>query len=171
MTVLAYRRDGAIMERNSRQEWKNYIFLDTDWDIAQIKFPRERRSIRIDHAAKQFSETARVPGGSPVWDPDDNDCAKMAVRFKLSDVKRIANGVIAGIPSIEYSGMRSKTERHSVWLAPSLGCTQMKHVASDYNGFGLATWQYWFEVVLARTGEPDANLFEVPPGYQRTDSP
>jgi len=113
-TVLAYRRDGAILERNSRREWRNYFIRESDWDIAQVKFPLEHRSIRIDHKAREYYEVPRVPGGSPVWDAEDRDCAKLALRFELSDLKRVAgDDIIAGIHSIQSTGKRSKTERYS----------------------------------------------------------
>jgi hypothetical protein len=168
-TVLAYRRDGGIMERNSRREWCNYVIPKSEWDTAQIKFPKEQRTIAIDYRAKEYSERVGVRGGLPVWDPDDADCAKLALWFELSDLKRVmGETVIAGIRSIPYTGVRSKTERVSVWLAPSLGCTQMRLVSADHNSIGLPTSHSWMEVVWARIGEPDAALFKVPAGYRRT---
>ena len=167
-TVLSYRRDGAIMERNSRREWRNYVILDSDWDTAQIKFPLEHRSIRIDHEAREYYEIPQVRGGSPVWDAGDSDCAKLALRFELSDLRRVAGyAVIAGTRSIQYTGKRSKTERYSVWLAPSLGCAQMRVVMTDHNSFGLPTLHSHFEVVSAQIGEPQTKLFQVPSDYRR----
>ena len=167
-TVLSYRHDGAIMERNSRREWRNYFIPNADWDTAQIKFPLEHRSIRIDHKTGEYYERAVVPGESPVWDAEDAACGKLALRFDLSELKRVTGEtVIAGIRTIEYTGKRSKTERYSVWLAPSLGCTQMRVVANDHNGVGLPTSHSVFEVVSAQIGEPQTALFEVPAGYRR----
>src|ERR1035438_3399682 len=100
-TTLAYRRDGAIMERNSRREWRNYVILDHDWDTGQIKFPLEQRTIRVDYRAREYSERVGVPGGSPVWDTADVDCAKLALRLGLSDLKRYpGETIIAGIRSV-----------------------------------------------------------------------
>jgi hypothetical protein len=167
-TVLAYRRDGGIMERNSRREWHNYVVLKSDWDTAQIKFPKDQRTIAIDHKDKVYSERAGVRGGLPIWEPEDADCTKLALRFELSNLKRVlGETVIAGIRSIQFTGIRSKTERVSVWLAPSLGCTQMRVVSSGYNSFGLPTSHSRLEVVSARIGEPDITLFQVPAGYRR----
>jgi hypothetical protein len=167
-TILSYRRDGAIMERNSRREWRNYFILTSHWDTVQIKFPLEHRSIRIDNKTREYYERPVVPGGSPVWDAQDTDCAKLALAFDLSDLRRVTGEtVIAGIPSIEYTGKRSKTERYSVWLAPSLGCTQMRVVTNDHSSFGLPTSHSQFEVVSARLGEPETGLFQVPTGYRR----
>lgn len=166
--ILAYRRDGAIMERNSRREWRYYVILESDWDTAQIRFPLKQRTIQIDHKAMEYYERAGVPGGSPVWDPADADCAKVAASTGLSDLKVFAGeSFIAGIRSIHYTGMRSKTERASVWLAPSLGCTQMRVVTTDHNRFGLPTRHSQFEVVSALIGEPDLTLFQVPSKYRR----
>uniref|UniRef100_Q025K2 Uncharacterized protein n=1 Tax=Solibacter usitatus (strain Ellin6076) TaxID=234267 RepID=Q025K2_SOLUE len=163
--TLAYRRDGAILERNSRRGWRNYVVLESDWDTAQIKFPAEQRTIQIDHKAREYYERAGVPGGSPVWNPDDADCTKSAWQLGLSDLKRYAGEtIIAGIRSIQYTGMRSKSERASAWLAPSLGCIEMRVVTTDRNSFGLPTAHSSFEVVSARIGEPDATLFQVPSG-------
>jgi len=157
------------MERNSRREWHNYVILKSEWDTAQIKFPKEQRTIAIDHTAKEYSERSGVRGGLPVWDPADPDCAKLALRFKLSNLTRVTGeNVIAGIRSIQYTGMGSKTQRVSVWLAPSLGCTQMRSVTSDQNSIGLPTAHSWMEVVSARIGEPDTTLFKVPAGYRQT---
>jgi hypothetical protein len=167
-TVLSYRRDGAIMERNSRREWRNYFILDSDWDAAEIKFPLEHRSIRIDHRAREYYERSQVRGGVPVWDAGDPDCAKFARRFELSDLERVAGyAVIAGTRSIQYRGKRSRTENYSVWLAPSLGCTQMRVIITDHNSFGLPTLHSQFEVVSARIGEPETAAFQVPSGYRR----
>jgi hypothetical protein len=167
-TVLAYRRDGGIMERNSRREWHNYVVLKSEWDTAQIKFPKEQRTIEIDYKNREYSERSGVRGGLPVWDPDDPDCTKLAIRFDLSDLKRIAGDTeIAGIRSIQFTGMRSKSERVSVWLAPSLGCTQMRLIRTDHNSIGLPTSHSSLEVVSARVGEPDDALFQVPSGYRR----
>jgi hypothetical protein len=157
------------MERDSRREWDNYVILKSEWDTAQIKFPKEQRTIAIDHTAKEYSERGDVRGGLPVWNPDDADCAKLALAFDLSDLKRVTGEtVIAGIRSIQYTGMRSKTKRESVWLAPSLGCTQMRLVTADQNSIGLPTSHSWFEVIAAKIGEPDMTLFKVPAGYRRT---
>jgi hypothetical protein len=166
--TLAYRRDGAIMERNSRREWRNYLTLESDWDTAQIKFPAQHRTIRIDHRAREYSESVGVRDGLPVWDTGDSDCTKTALQLGLSDLKRYAGEtVIAGIRSIQYTGMRSKSEQAWAWLAPSLGCAQMRVVTTDRNSVGLPTAHSRIEVVSARIGEPDATLFQVPPGYRR----
>jgi hypothetical protein len=107
-----------------------------------------------------------VRGGLPVWASDDSDCAKMALAFSLSDLKREGENVIAGFRSIRYTGFHSKNEREYIYLAPALGCTQMMVVSSGHNSFGLPTSYSLSEVIFVRIGEPDEALFEAPTGYK-----
>ena len=78
-------------------------------------------------------------GGSTVWDATDPYCEKYVQGFLLSDVKRVGESVIAGVRSIEFTGARADGEQHWVWLAPTLGCTQMKAITYNHNSFGLPT--------------------------------
>jgi hypothetical protein len=166
--VLAYSRNGPIMEQHTQQNYRNWIVRDTQWDHVQIKFPLEQRTIEIDHSSKEYQVRSGVRGGLPVWDSDDSDCAKMALAFSLSDLKREGETVIAGFRSIRYTGLRSKKEREHLWLAPSLGCTQMMVVTSAHNTFGLPTAYSRSEVVSVRLGEPDKALFAAPKGYRES---
>src|ERR1035437_6812887 len=131
--VLAYRRDGAILERYNQRNLRNYFIADGEWDRAQIKFPLERRTIEVDHFSHEYWIRPNVPGGSPVWDAADSDCSKLATAFLLSDLRRVGEAKIVGIRSIEYTGLRPKGERWYVWLAPSLGCTRMKDTRLDHH--------------------------------------
>lgn len=83
--MLAYRRDGGIMERNSRREWHNYVVLESEWDTAQIKFPKEQRSIRMDHGKPEYSELSEVRGGLPVWDLDQSSLEVVSARIGEPD--------------------------------------------------------------------------------------
>jgi hypothetical protein len=166
-TTLSYRRDGAWLERNARQSFKNYVVPAGSWDLAKIKLPGQNETIEIDHTAREYEIRSGVRGGFAVWDPDDADCAKLAAKFALSGLKHIGEVVIAGVRAIEYTGKRSSTNRIMVALAPSLGCAQIRYIERDYNRFGLPTSFHRFEAVSVQIGEPDTTLFRVPSGYRR----
>jgi hypothetical protein len=154
------------MERYTQRNFRNYFIADNWWDRAHIKFPLEQRTIEVDHSSREYEMHSGVFGGLPVWDAADTDCSKLATAFSLSDLKRVEETIIAGFRSIEYTGLRSKTERRYIWLAPSLGCTQMKVIAYDHNWLGLPTSYSRLEVVSVRIGEPDTALFQAPSGYR-----
>ncbi len=122
-TTLAYRRDGAWFERNARQSFRNYVVPAGSWDLAEIKFPAQNKTIRIDHTAREYEIRSGVRGGFAVWDPHDTDCAKLATAFALSELKRLGDVVIAGIPAIEYTGKLSATRRITVALSLPLAAT------------------------------------------------
>jgi hypothetical protein len=163
--TLAYRRDGAALERHTSRSFKNYVIPLASWDISKIKLPAQHETIEIDHTARSYDTHPGVRGGYPVWDPNDPDCIQNAKAFGLSDLKRADEVVIAGVRSIEYTGVRSSTSRTTVALAPSLGCTQMRYTYRDYNRFGLPTASTQFDVVSVQVGDPDPALFQVPKDY------
>jgi hypothetical protein len=154
------------MERYSQKAYRNWFFLDTRWDRAQIKFPQDQRTIEVDHMTTEYEIRSGVRGGLTVWDPGDSDCTKSAGAFSLSDLKRQGEDMIAGFRSIYYTGLRSKRERMYLWLSPSLGCTQMRVLSVGHNSIGLPTSYSRLELVLVRIGEPDKTLFEAPNGYK-----
>lgn len=163
-TTLAYGRDGGSYERYASRSFRNYVIDDGQWDRAMLGPPWPEHTVEIDHLKKTY----RLSGiyGRPVWEGDDPDCAKNARRFLLTEVRRGAEADIAGIRSIEYTGRRSERETHTYWLAPSLGCAQMKAIVSSRNSFGLPTKYSRIEVTSVRLGEPEPSLFRVPAGYR-----
>jgi hypothetical protein len=164
-TTLSYRRDGAVLERNTGGAFKNYVVPTWSVDLAEIKIPSQNETIKIDYIAKEYEIRSGVRGGLTVWDPDDADCAKLAKAFALSGLERVADVVIAGIRAIEYTGKRSSTRRVTVALAPSLGCLQMRNIDHDYNRLWSPTSSHRSEVVSVQIGEPDPALFQVPRDY------
>lgn len=142
--------------------YRNWFVLDMQWDRAQVKFPLEHKTVEIDHLAREYEVRSGVRGGLTVWDPEDSDCAKTALRFSLSNLARQGEDTIAGFRSIRYTGLRSKQERIKLWLSPSLGCTQMRVLTLAHNSIGLPTSYSRLELVLVEIGEPDRILFEAP---------
>jgi hypothetical protein len=149
------------MERYTQRNFRNYFIADGGWDRALIKFPLDQRTIEVDYSSQGYEIRPVVPGGSPVWDSTDTDCSKLATKFLLSDLRLVGEATIAGIRSIEYTGLRPKSERWNVWLTPSLGCTQMKVIRYAHNRFGLPTSYSRSEVVAVQVGEPDTKLFQA----------
>jgi hypothetical protein len=90
----------------------------------------------------------------------------MAVAFDLSDLKRNREGLVAGINCIRYTGVSAHKERVALWLAPSLGCTQMLVIRSGHNALGSPVSYSRIEAVSVQIGEPDSSLFAVPRGYR-----
>jgi len=166
-TVMACREDGAIMERYSQRNYRNYLVLDSRWDRQFIKLVPEQRTIEVDHYAREYESRERVWGGIPVWDATDEDCVKMATAFDLTGLKRVGEETVAGVRSIKFTGSRSGSEHMFLWLAPSLGCTQMRVISKAHNSFGLPTLYARLEVKSVRLGEPDAELFRAPSSYRR----
>jgi len=159
---MACRADGAIMERYSQRNYRNYLVLDSQWDRQFIKLVPEQRTIEVDHRAREYESRDRVRGGLPWWDPTNKDCVKSA-----SGLQRVGEETIAGVRSIKFEGSESKTLRTQLWLAPSLGCTQLKLISYDYNKLGLPISYFRREAKSVRLGEPDAGLFRAPTSYRR----
>lgn len=165
--VMACRADGAIMERYSQRIYRNYFVLDIKYDRGLIRFPVEMRTTEVDHEAEEFSSRSGVPGGFPVWDADNKDCTKTASRFELDGLEQVGEETVSGVRSIKFTGSRSESEYMYLWLAPSLGCTQMRVISKAHNSFGLPTLYSRQEVKSVRLGEPDAELFRPPSSYRR----
>ena len=163
-TTLAYGRDGRSYERYASRSFRNYVIDEGQSDRAMIGPPWPERTVEIDHVEKTY----RLSGvhGRPIWGSDDPDCAKMSRNFLLTDLRRGGEAIIAGVRAIEYTGRRSASEAHTYWLAPSLGCTQMKVLVSRHNSLGLPTFSSREEVTLVQMGEPEPALFQVPPNYR-----
>lgn len=165
--VLSYRQDGGILERYVQKSYRNYFWPDQSWDRASIRLPSERRTIDIDHLSREY-RLSSFAGGSPTWDAADTDCSKMAAAFLLKNLERIGEATIAGVRSVGFTGLRSKNDRSYVWLAPTIGCTQMRVIQYVENSFGLPTSHSRSEVISIEVGEPDAALFQAPAGYRQT---
>ena len=93
--------------------------------------------------------------------------AKTAAALLLTGLKRIGEATIAGVRSVGFTGLRSRNDRRYVWLAPSMGCTQMRVIEHAENSFGLPTSHTQSEVISIELGEPDAALFKAPSGYRQ----
>lgn len=151
------------MERYSQRNFHNYLIPDTHWDRAFIKYPSEQRTIEVNHESKEYKIRSGVRGGISVWDSTDTDCSKMASAFGLSDLRRAGEATIAGFRTIEYMGSgKFEAKRMYVWLAPALGCTQVRTISYSHNGFGLPTSYCRLEAVWVQIGEPDSKLFQLP---------
>jgi hypothetical protein len=155
-----------MMDSYTQKVYRNWVFAELGWDRTQIRFPAAQRTIDVDHSSKEYRVRPIVPGGSPVWDPTDSDCTKMALKFSLSDLMQVGEGVVAGIRTIRYTGVRRSKERKDIWLAPSLGCMQMLVITWSHNAFGLPTSYSREEAVFVQIGEPDELLFSAPTGYR-----
>lgn len=164
--TLAYGRDGRTYERRAQRTFRNYVIDAGQWHRAKVYLAGAEHTVEIDHEERTY----RFSGihGWPVWDRDDPECAKKSQHFLLTDVRRGREAMIAGIRSIEYTGRRSDSETHTYWLAPSLGCSQMRAVISGRNRMGLPTMSSHTEVTSVRLGEPEPALFELPAEYRQT---
>jgi len=164
--TLAYRNDGGSVERYTQKNYRNWFVSELGRDRSQIRFPAEPRTIEVDHLSKEYKVSPVVRGGLTVRDASDSDCTKAALAFDLSELKRVGQGVVAGIGCVRYTGVRARDERVDLWLAPSLGCTQMLVIRSRHNGIGFLISYSLVEAVTVQIGEPDGTLFDAPVGYR-----
>ena len=165
--VLSYRMDGGILERYSQRNYRNYFFNDGSWDRSQIRFAHEQQTIDIDHFSREYRVRPVFVGGSPVWHSGDADCSGMAARFLLTDLRTLGETMIAGVRSVGFLGRSRQGAPKEIWLAPSMGCSQMKVLESTFNSLGLPTSHSRIEVVNVEIGDPDPALFQNPLGHTR----
>jgi hypothetical protein len=60
----------------------------------------------------------------------------------------------------------SPTIHHRIWLAPSLGCLEVRRLAEFKGGDGSITDTSDYALVNLQMAEPPAALFEIPPDYE-----
>ena len=125
------------------------------------------QTIDIDHFSRDYRVRPVFVGGSPAWHSGDADCSGMAARFLLTDLRMLGETIIAGVRSVGFLGRSWQRARKETWLAPSMGCSQMKVLESTFNSLGLPTSNSRIQVVNVDIAEPDPALFQVPAGYSR----
>jgi hypothetical protein len=167
-SVFAFRSDGASME-HMRVRGQRYWLIPIDGgEYRSIDLPVERLAIGIDFVKRRYS-TGRLPDGfccktsqfviGPIAPHALEDCSGDRFGWPRG-VAEVVNG---------YHALRFDDGDISVWLAPSLGCAQVRRRLIERNWIGIPTRVETMEVTKFEFGEPDRALFAVPAGFRRVN--
>jgi len=163
--VYAFRSDGATYESHFAQRFQYYIVVQPWLDQKRFVVPKIQQTTDLYGDTKEYTVRPGAMGGYTIWESNDPDCSKYAKAFALSDLRRGSDTTIAGQAAVQYVGRRSSKEIQSIYLAPSLGCTQMRKSWYVKNGIGVVVEDGQIEVTSFKIGEPDPRYFEIPAGY------
>jgi hypothetical protein len=138
--------------------------------MTELVLRNENRTLYIDHERKSFeTHSGGANRGMPYWEEDDAQCSNMKFHFQyLSD--RLPDSVVAGVHVVGYRGRDSSGADYDVYLAPSLGCQQMRFRMAKRGFLGWKTAEYEMVVDSYDLGPPSSSLFTVPAGYSQVTS-
>lgn len=172
--VYAFRSDGAMYESHFGRRFRYYLIPQPWVDRKWFVLPVSQQTTDLYDDSKEYAVKSGARGAFTIWASDDPDCFKYADAFGLSDLKRGSDATIAGLRTVQYIGRRgpnefepggSLTEEERIYLAPSVGCTQMRMTWYAKNGIGVIVEAGSTEVTSFKIGEPDSHFFAIPPGY------
>jgi hypothetical protein len=102
----------------------------------------------------------------------DTQCSTGLIHFgSPSEFSRVGSGRIAGVPVVKWTRGSGLLWSEEIHLAPELDCAVLKYShrrLKSWFGQGFITA---FEATSVRIGEPDAELFSLPSGYQQVEDP
>lgn len=159
--VLAYRSDGAKYEMYSARSYTHYVVPEYEGENGLIVLPQKQQTIVLFPLEKTFRRLRKQIGGWPTWHREDTNCSKRQQTSNPPD----GTERFLGIDTVRYA-RRTSREILTVWLAPQLGCLEMRQTSVEVNRFGLPTAYFRREVTSVKLGEPDAALFEPPASYR-----
>jgi hypothetical protein len=162
---VAIASDGSRMNRCEHDSYRHY-FIPQERVIYHSVYSRsENAGFRLDDLAR----TAYGGHCRCTWDhfrtiADDEECTRTA-DVRLPGAKNVGEAEVAGHRVVRYRGVDQQSTEIHISLAPSLDCELMEEVRTSPGMLGIpaAKWRYY--VTAYRPGEPDRNLFLVPPGY------
>jgi hypothetical protein len=178
--TYAHRSDGAWMQRLSA--WLSHWFSKKlAGDIAYIVMPIEHLAINVDFSAKEYS----------IEPKSEMSCCLAPTLVRPSSPRSVSDCPFPG--SVEYAGRFSKRaetvngfpairfdqrpggeqgfgpDEDTIWLAPSLGCQEVKRRSTSRNSYGIPFRGLTIDVDRFQFGEPDPALFLPPPGFRRVN--
>ncbi|MBL8291422.1 MAG: hypothetical protein JNN08_06275 [Bryobacterales bacterium] len=171
--VGAVRRDGSSYSGGQIQA---YALLDK-WlegkTHTHLYLAPEDRVVRILHEKRSF--TSREPmiwHDRPYRRSKDGDAnCTTGIRHFGVDLRLTGTSTVAGVPVVKWERGDGRSWAEEVYLAPSLDCETLKHYMIRRTPWGLPTFFQSVEATSIEWGEPQAELFVVPPDYQQIEDP
>jgi hypothetical protein len=152
------------MEHLRGHTWRYWLVPADGGERRSISLPVERIVIGIDFVKHEYS-TSALPDGfccsvtqfvaGPTASHAVEDCFASAW-WRREPVETV-NG---------YRAVRFDFDKVSLWLAPALGCAQVKRQKIDRNWIGIPTNIETMDVTKFEFGQPDAALFAVPANFR-----
>lgn len=165
-TIDAFDKDGSTSSTDSIAKWAFWQLPKTPTKRTIIALGIQNRRIEIDHDRAVFQE---YPGwlGSAIWEEDDQQCShKISNRLSW---ERLPDSIVAGVAVVGYSATDEWGTHIEMFLAPSLGCQQLRLRRWRQNRFGLRTAYREMVVDSFELGAPSPALFAVPRGFRRME--
>src|SRR5262249_31299867 len=135
------------------------------WERRRI-FLMPRTRYELDFKTSTYYRGGWPVSGDLCWfrpsSAPANDCD--ATRFySAKDWIRTRNEVVNGFPSVRFD---HKQGTESIWLAPSLGCAEVRSTRTLKTFLGFPIRAHTQNLIAFRFGEPDNSLFSPPPGIR-----
>src|SRR6266850_6631667 len=163
--TVAIASDGSRMNRCEADSFRHY-FIPTEHATYHSVY------LRSDHVGFALDDTTRTAYGGGcrcTWEPfrmmaDDEECSRTA-EAREPEAKNIGEGKIAGHRVVRYRFVDEQGTEVRMSLAPGLGCEVMEEVRLFKGTLGIPGAKWRYSVTAYKAGEPERNIFLVPPGY------
>lgn len=167
--IRAWDQDWSGADTTEVQLIQYYFWRETA-KRTRINRPSTNELVVIDHQQQTFWVN-RGALGTATWEADNSACEVAASHYWFSDWRLVGRSNVAGIDTVRYSGVDMGGAHQDIDFAPSLGCERFRHLYRKRNGWGFTTeWTEW-QVTSYDLGRPRVELFNVPAGYTRMQSP
>jgi hypothetical protein len=162
------------MIRESKRGFRFYVITNENYDRARIVSAAKRHTIEVEHRLKEFQELGGTWWFNEHWSVD-SECANRATQQWIEG-GHLDNGFrktgqtvyVAGVQAIEYSREfrdRDRLVSETKALASSLGRTEVLRIRSERSRNGLPTAARQSILSSVVLGQPQKDLFVVPPSY------
>jgi hypothetical protein len=162
---VAIASDGSRMNRCEHDSFRHY-FIHTGHGVYHTLYlPSDSIGFFLDDAARiAHEDRCKCTWESFRTIADDEECSRTAVA-RMPGAKKIGEAQEAGYSVVRYRAVDRQGREIQISLAPSLDCELMEEVRTSPGTLGIpgAKWRYY--VTAYKAGEPDRNIFLVPPGY------
>jgi hypothetical protein len=169
----AVRGDGSVWGTSEQSGFSLVRGVASGSMSTSMYLAPQDRVIRIFPADRTFS--SRVP---LIWHdrPYRRSAAGDAlcvtgIRHNGTDFRHAGTAAVLGIPVQRWMRSLGNGGGEDIWLAPELDCLALKREAVYRNHLRLPTLIDSMEMVSVRWGEPDPQLFRIPPGYREVSDP
>lgn len=156
--------DGSRMNRCKEETFTGYFIPRDQWNWHSIYLRPDNVAFRIDDAAHT------VQGGDCrcTWQlllphSQDSECTRTAQQYSAA-AKRQTDSQVLGHRVVRYRAIDKEGTEIELSLAPALGCEVMEHVKTWAGTLGIPGAKWHYRVTAYRAGEPDREVFSLPPG-------
>lgn len=166
-SLFAVRRDGSHVgwgrEANGKLSIAGMYLAPSD-QVVKVNHPEKTisyREVLIWHDRPYRRSTS-----------GDAECVTGLIHYgSSSQFTRAGTDKIAGVPVVKWTRGNGLLWSEEIYMAPELDCAVLKHNQRHFQGWFGKGYILATEATSVRIGEPAAEIFALPAGYQQVEDP